>query len=194
MKLKSLSLLAVAALLFTGLSASAQVSTWTIDTNHSSVNFQVTHASVSTVRGSFSKVTGTVVYDDKDVSKSSVTATIDVTTVNTGSEPRDKHLKTPDFFNVEKFPTMTFKSTSIAKVNGKLKMTGDLTLVGVTKSVTLDVDGPAPAQKGMNGKTVSGFSASGLVKRSDFGIGAKFPSVVVGDDIKFTIDIEIDKQ
>jgi len=141
---------ALSALLLTGASALAQ-SSWTIDTNHSQVNFQIRHLGVSTVRGSLSGVTGTVVWDEKDPSKSSVEATIDAKTVSTNNEKRDAHLKSPDFFNVDKFPTLTFKSTSVTRAAGKLQVIGDLTLAGVTKSVTLDVDGPTPPQKGMGG-------------------------------------------
>jgi len=178
--------------LFAGAAAQAQTSTWTIDTLHSSVNFQIRHASVSTVRGGLSGVKGTIVLNEKDITKSTVTATIDVNTIETGEADRDKHLKTPDFFDAATYPTITFKSTAITN-NGKLQLIGDLTLHGVTKSVTLDLDGPATPQT-VRGKTVSGFSASGLIKRSDFGIGSKYPAVAVGDDVKFTIDLEIDKQ
>jgi polyisoprenoid-binding protein YceI len=184
---------ALSALLLTGVSALAQSSSWTIDKNHSQVNFAIKHMGVSTVRGSISGVTGTVVWDDKDPSKSSVEATIDATTVSTNNEARDKHLKSPDFFNVEKFPTLTFKSTSVTSASGKLQVVGDLTLAGVTKSVTLDVDGPTPPVKGQGGKMVIGFSASGTLKRSDFNFGSKFPSAALGDDVKFTIDVEADK-
>jgi polyisoprenoid-binding protein YceI len=183
-----------AGLLLTGTAALAQPSTWTIDTNHSQVDFQIRHLTVSNVRGSLSKVTGSVVWDEKDLSKASVTATIDATTVSTNNDARDKHLKTADFFNVEKFPTMTFKSTSVTRVNGKLKVIGDLTLTGVTKSVTLDVDGPTAPVKGMRGGLVTGFSASGTLKRSDFGFGSKYPEAILGDEVKFTIDLEADQQ
>jgi len=152
---------ALSALLLTGVSALAQSSTWTIDPNHSQVNFGIKHLQVSTVRGSISGVTGNVIWDEKNPSKSSVEATINTTTVTTNNEKRDAHLKSPDFFNVEKFPTMTFKSTAVTSANGKLQVVGDLTLTGVTKSVTLDVDGPTPPQKGMGGKLVTGFSATG---------------------------------
>jgi len=171
----------------------AQVSNWKIDPNHSSVNFQIRHLGVSNVHGAFSKVSGDVVWNEKDPSKSSVVANIDTTTVNTDNEKRDGHLKSPDFFDVANFPTMTFKSTSVKSVNGKLQLIGDLTLHGQTKSVTLDVDGPVPPQTN-NGKTVSGFSATGLIKRSDFNFGPKFAPPTVGDEIKFTIDLEVDKQ
>ena len=184
---------ALSALLLTGVSAFAQSSSWTIDKNHSQVNFGISHMTVSTVRGSISGVTGTVVWDDKDPTKSSVEATIDTTTVTTNNEARDKHLKSPDFFNVEKYPTMTFKSTSVTGASGNLKVTGDLTLNGVTKSVTLDVDGPTAPVKGMGGKMVTGFSATGKLKRSDFNFGSEKFSAVIGDEVKFTIDVEAGK-
>ena len=175
-------------------SASAQTSTWTIDPAHSSINFEVRHMGVSNIHGAIGGVKGTVLYDEKDITKSSVQSTADTTTVATGVEARDKHLKSPDFFDVEKFPALAFKSTSVSNAGGKLTLTGDLTLNGVTKSVTLDVDGPAPPQTGKDGKTRSGFSASGKLKRSDFNFGSKFGSAMVGDDVKFSIDLEIDKQ
>jgi len=184
---------ALSALLLTGVSAFAQSSSWTIDKNHSQVNFAITHMGVSTVRGSISGVTGTVVWDDKDPSKSSVEATMDATTVSTNNPNRDKDLKSANFFNVEKFPTLTFKSTSVASSGGKLQVVGDLTLAGVTKSVTLTVDGPTAPQKGMGGKMVIGFSATGKLKRSEFNFASKYASPVLGDDVQFTIDVEADK-
>jgi polyisoprenoid-binding protein YceI len=181
---------ALSALLLTGVSAFAQSSSWTIDKNHTQVNFAITHMGVSTVRGSISGVTGTIVWDDKDPSKSSVEATMDASTVSTNNENRDKDLKSANFFNVEKFPTLTFKSTSVTGTAGNLKVVGDLTLAGVTKSVTLTVDGPTAPQKGMGGKTVIGLSATGTVKRNDFNFASKYSSLVLGDDVKFTIDVE----
>lgn len=183
----------LAALLFTGVSAFAQTSTWTIDKNHAETNFKIRHMGVSTVRGSISGVTGTVVWDEKDPAKSSVDATIDATTVSTNNGMRDKDLRSANFFNVEKFPTITFKSTSVARVDGKLQLTGDLTLAGVTKSVTLDVDGPTSPIKGMGGKMVIGFSATGTLKRSDFNFGSKYGSAMLGNDVPFTIDVEADQ-
>jgi polyisoprenoid-binding protein YceI len=185
--------LAAVAVLLSGTAALAQSSTWTIDKNHTQVDFQIRHAAVSNVHGSLSNVTGTVVWDEKDLSKASVSAVIDATTVSTNNEARDKHLKSPDFFNVEKFPTLTFKSTSVTRANGKLQVIGDLTLAGVTKSVTLDVDGPTAPVKGMHGGLVTGFSASGLIKRSDFNFGQKYTAPILGDEVKFTLDLEADQ-
>lgn len=184
---------ALSALLFTGASALAQSSSWTIDTNHAQTNFQIRHMGVSTVRGSISGIKGTIVWDQKDPSKSSVEATIDTNTVNTNNMARDKDLKSANYFNVEKYPTMTFKSTSVSRANGKLQVVGDLTLAGVTKSVTLDVDGPTAPQKGMGGKMVIGLSATGMVKRSDFNFAPKMPSVALGDEVQITIDVEADQ-
>jgi polyisoprenoid-binding protein YceI len=184
---------ALSALLFTGAGALAQSSSWTIDTNHAQTNFQIRHMGVSTVRGSISGVTGTIVWDPKDPSKSSVEATIDTNTVNTNNPTRDKDLKSANYFNVEKYPTMTFKSTSVKQVNGKLQVTGDLTLAGVTKSVTLDVDGPTAPQKGMGGKMAIGLSATGMVKRSDFNFAPKTPTMALGDEVRITIDAEADQ-
>jgi polyisoprenoid-binding protein YceI len=186
---------AFSALLLAGVTASAyaQPSTWTIDKNHSQVNFQVRHMGVSNVRGSISGVTGTVVWDDKDPSKSSVEATIDANTVTTNNDARDKHLKSADFFDVAKNPTLTFKSTSVTSASGKLQVIGDLTLAGVTKSVTLDVDGPTAPIKGQGGKLVTGFSATGTLKRSDFNFGNPKFNSMLSDDVKFTIDVEAGK-
>jgi polyisoprenoid-binding protein YceI len=184
---------ALSALLLTGVSAFAQSTTWTIDPNHSQSNFQIRHMGVSNVRGTISGVNGTVIWDEKNPSKSSVEATITTSTVTTSNEKRDAHLKSPDFFNVEKFPTITFKSTSVTRTGGKLQVIGDLTLTGVTKSVTLDVDGPSAPQPGQGGKLVTGFSATGSLKRTDFNFGSKFGSPILGDEVQFTLDVEADK-
>jgi polyisoprenoid-binding protein YceI len=181
--------------LFTVTVAAAQSSTWTIDKSHSQANFQIRHLAVSNVRGSISGVTGTIIWDEKDISKSSVTAILDANTVNTSTEARDTHLKGADFFNVEKFPTIPFKSTSVTGTPGKLKIVGDLTLAGVTKSVVLDVDGPSVPVKGPGGKMVTGFSATGLIKRSDFNFATAYAgSAALGDEVKFTLDLEAAKQ
>ena len=186
--------LLVAASLITAV-ASAQTSTWKIDPVHSGVQFRILHLGVSHVSGKFSKVTGVVKLDEKDLTHSSVNAAIDVSTVDTSEPKRDDHLKSPEFFNLAQFPTIDFKSTSLTKVDGKLQLKGDLTLAGVTKPVTLALDGPAAPQKGMDGKTiVSGFSATGTLSRKEFNFGQKYTAPVLGDDVTFTIDIEMDKE
>jgi polyisoprenoid-binding protein YceI len=194
MRNKFLLALTLSALSLAGVSARAQTSSWTIDPAHSSAGFEIRHLSVSNVRGSIGGVKGTVTLNEKDLTKSSVEATLDATTVSTGNEKRDTDLKSPRFFDVAKNPQITFKSTSLAKAGDKLQLTGDLTLGGVTKSVTLDVDGPAPPQTDKSGKVRSGFSATGMLKRSEFNFAPTFASPVLGDQVKFTIDVEIDKQ
>jgi len=175
--------------------ASAQTSTWKIDPVHSGIEFKVRHLGVSNVHGTFTHPTGIVHLDEKDIVKSSVEATIDATTVTTNETARDNHLKSDAFFNIAKYPTIAFKSTSLSKAGGKLTLTGDLTLTGVTKSVTLALDGPAPPQTdAKSGMTRSGFSATGTLHRSDFNFGPGFPPAAIGNDVEFTIDIEMDKQ
>lgn len=193
--MRNRSLMAIALALATmSAGAQAQTSTWSIDPAHSSINFEVRHMGVSNVHGSINSLKGTVVYNEQDITKSSVQATADTSTVNTNVDKRDQDLKSPKFFDVAQFPQLSFKSTSVSKSDGKLALTGDLTMHGVTKTVTLDLDGPAPPQTDKNGKTRSGFSASGVLKRTDFGVGAGYPTAVVGEDVKFSIDVEIDKQ
>lgn len=184
-----------ATLLFTGTAAFAQSSTWVLDPAHSHADFQVRHMGISNVRGSITGIAGSFVWDDKDVTKCSVNVTLDANTINTNTARRDTDLKSPNFFNVEKYPTITFKSTSVTRSAEGLKVTGDLTLAGVTKSITLDVDGPTAPQPGRNGKMITGLSATGSLKRSAFDFGQKSPaSAAIGDDIKFTIDAEAAKQ
>jgi polyisoprenoid-binding protein YceI len=194
MKMKSdlLLALALAGTMLAG-HAQAQTSMWEIDPAHSSVNFEILHMGVSHVHGSFGNVKGTVSLNDKDIAKSTVMAVIDTTTVSTGVAARDTHLKSADFFEIDKFPTMSFKSTAVTKSGDKLQLVGDLTIHGVTKTVSLDLDGPTPPQVNQ-GKTISGFSASGKISRKDFNFGQKYGSPVLGDDVKFTVDVEIDKK
>jgi polyisoprenoid-binding protein YceI len=175
--------------------AMAQYSTWASDPAHSEVDFSIRHGGVSNVHGRFGKVAATLVYNEADVTKSTVTATIDVSTVDTGESPRDTHLKTDAFFDVAQFPAATFTSTSVAKNGNKLSVAGNLTLHGVTKPVVLDVEGPStPAEGMMDHKTHSGFSATTTISRTAYGIGATFPSALVGDEVKLTIELEIIKQ
>lgn len=175
--------------------AMAQYSTWASDPAHSEVDFSIKHGGVSNVHGRFGGVVATLVYNEADVTKSTVNATIDVASVDTGEAPRDTHLKTDAFFDVAKFPTATFTSTSVTRNGNKLTVSGNFTLHGVTKPITLDVEGPAtPQVNGMDHKPHSGFSASTTISRSAYGIGTAFPSVLVGDEVKLTIEIEIVKQ
>lgn len=194
MRSKFLLAVAIAGLTLAGTALQAQTSTWSIDPAHSGVQFEVRHMGVSNVRGMINSVKGTILLNDADIAKSSVNATIETSTVWTGTAARDKDLKSPNFFDVEKYPQITFKSTSLTRSDGKLKLTGDLTLTGVTKSVTFDLDGPSAPETGKDGKVRSGFSAAGILKRSDFNFGSKYPSAIIGNDVKFTIDVEIDKQ
>lgn len=194
MRNRSLMVLALGLASLAGVGAQAQTSTWSIDPAHSSINFEVRHMSVSNVHGSINGVKGTVNFDEKDITKSSVQATADIATVNTNQEKRDQDLKSPKYFDATQYPQLSFKSTSLSNAGGKLTLNGELTLHGVTKPVTLELDGPAPPQTDKNGKTRSGFSASGKLMRTDFGVGAGVPSAVIGDEIRFSIDVEIDKQ
>lgn len=193
MTFRKISAVAAMAVSMLGVSALAQTSTWTIDPAHSSAQFSIRHMGVSKVHGSITGIKGTVIYDAKDASKSKVEATLDTNTVNTGVDARDKHLKSADFFDAEKNPTITFKSTGVKSVGGKLQLIGDLTLAGVTKSITLNLEGPA-APITQKDKTISGFSATGTIKRSDFNFGSKFGAAMLGDDVDIEIDIEVDKK
>jgi polyisoprenoid-binding protein YceI len=189
----------LAALLALGSAAAqAQSTTYKIDKMHSAADFSIRHMGISNVHGHFGNISGSVVYDDKDVSKSMVDATIDVTTVDTGVAPRDGHLKSPDFFDVAKFPTMTFKSSSVSKTSDGFDVKGDLTLHGVTKPVTLHVTA-SKEQTGMDGKSLDrGFDATITINRQDFGLvwkgpAAKTGDAVLGDDVKIEISIEGDR-
>jgi polyisoprenoid-binding protein YceI len=175
--------------------AMAQYSTWASDPAHSEVDFSIRHGGVSNVHGRFGSVAATLVYNEADVTKSTITATIDVSTVDTGVSNRDTDLKTDNFLDVGKFPTATFTSTNVAKNGSKLTVAGNFTLHGVTKPVVLDVEGPStPVENGMDHKTHSGFSATTTISRTAYGIGTAFPSALVGDDVKLTIELEIVKQ
>jgi len=185
--------LAASTLLVTGIAA-AQTSTWTIDPAHSQSNFEIRHLGVSNVRGSISKIAGKVEWDEKNPSKSSVVADLDATTINTTMDARDTHLKSPDFFNVAQYPTIHFQSTKVTGAAGHIKVEGNLTLAGVTKPVILDVDGPVPPQKNQKGNLISGFEATTVIKRADFNFVPKFAPPMLGDEVKITIDVEMDKQ
>jgi polyisoprenoid-binding protein YceI len=180
------------------LSAAAQTSTWTIDPNHSTAQFTVRHLGISNVSGDFTKVSGTVVLNDKDITQSQVNATIDVNSVDTRVADRDKDLRSPNFFDAEKYPTIEFKSKRIVNDGGKLQLVGDLTLHGTTREVTLDVDGPTPELSDPWGNLRRGFSAATTINRKDFGVvwnnTLKTGEAVVGDNVKIQIDVELVKK
>lgn len=178
--------------------AAAETSNWTIDPAHTNSQFSVKHLVISTVRGQFGKTTGALRLDEKDLTKSAVEATIDVTTIDTRVADRDTHLKSPDFFDAAKYPTMTFKSTKVEKAgDDKLKVTGDLTLKGTTKPVVLDVSYSPTAITGMKGESRRGFSATTKISRKDFGLNwSKVVEAgpVVGDEVTIVIDAETIKE
>jgi polyisoprenoid-binding protein YceI len=181
------------------LPAAAANSNWQIDPQHSSAQFSVRHLAISTVRGAFSKVTGTVALDDQDITKSTVDVTIDVTTVDTREPDRDKDLRSDRFFDVAHYPSMTFKSKKVEQVTpGKLKITGDLTIRGTTKEVVLDVEGPTAPIKDPWGNQRTAATATTKVNRQDFGVkwNATLDNggVVVSDDVSITIDVELVKK
>ncbi|MGD0986990.1 MAG: YceI family protein [Candidatus Sulfotelmatobacter sp.] len=178
----------VVALLLT-ITASAQ-ETWTLDPPHSSAQFSVRHLGVSTVRGAFTKVSGTVKYDANNLAKSSIQTTIDAASVDTRVDMRDNDLRSANFLDVQKYPAITFASKKIEAAGaGKLKATGDLTIHGVTKEVVLDVDGPSEAMKDPWGNMRMGASATTKINRNDFGVSGR-PGMV-GDEITITLDIEM---
>lgn len=165
---------------------------YTIDAVHSQVGFKIRHL-VAKSSGRFTKFTGAIKVDSKDISKSSVEVIIDATSINTDNESRDKHLRSADFFDVEKFPTVTFRSTSVKEVEkGKLQITGDLTMHGVTKSITFPITN-AGTRPGMKPGSVAAGFIDGTVKlnRNDFGIKT-YPGVL-GDDVDISLDIEAGK-
>jgi polyisoprenoid-binding protein YceI len=185
---------AVAALL--SLPAVAGTSTYKIDPAHSSAQFAVTHLMISTVRGEFHGVNGVVVVDDGDISKSSVDVTIDATSVDTREPDRNKHLKSADFFDVANHPTITFKSTKVESAGaGKLKVTGDLTIRGVTKTAVLEVTAPKPTIKDPWGLQRTAVSGSTKINRQDFGVAwnksLDSGGVVVSDNVDITLDVEM---
>lgn len=174
--------------------AMAQTATWKVDPAHSEVDFSIKHLAISNVHGRFGKIDATIVYDDKDITKSSVNATIDVTGLDTGVAPRDNDLKSNSYFDVEQYATATFTSTSVAKGGSGLLINGNLTLHGITKPVVLDVSGPTGPIPGMDKKPHVGFEATTTIHRLDFGIGAKVPDTILSDEVKLTIELDAAKQ
>ncbi len=179
-------------------SALAQAANWNLDPNHSTAQFTVRHLGISNVTGSFTKVTGSVVLNEKDITQSQVSASIDVNSVDTRVEARDKDLKSPNFFDVEKYPTIEFKSKRMVSNGGKLQVIGDLTIHGTTREVTLDVDGPTPEMTDPGGNWRRGISATAAINRRDFNLVYNkllgTGEAVVGDNVKIQIDAEMVKK
>jgi len=179
--------------------AFASAANYDIDPAHTRVEFAVKHMMVATVRGDFTKVSGTVTLDDKDPHKSSVHATIDAASITTGVDKRDAHLRSPDFFDVAKFPTLTFASTSFTRVaDGKYKVSGELTMHGVTKPIVLEVDAPATEVKDMMGTWKRGATATTTLNRKDFGLNwnkaLESGGVLVSDTVNVTIELELNRK
>jgi polyisoprenoid-binding protein YceI len=172
--------------------------TYKIDPAHSSASFVIRHLMITNVRGSFSNVQGSVVWDAENPAASSIDAVVDATTLNTQEPNRDTHVKSADFLDVVQFPTFTFKSTKVeAAGEGEAKVTGDLTIHGVTKPVVLNVEGPTAESKDPWGNVRIGASATTKIKRSEFGIVWNAPletgGIMLGDDLKIEIDLSLIK-
>jgi polyisoprenoid-binding protein YceI len=183
----------LAGILMLGMTAYAQ-NTYSIDPAHSAADFKVKHMMISNVQGEFSNVKGLIIYDPAHLEAAKVDATVDVTTLNTRDADRDKHLKSPDFFDAAKFPSMTFQSTKFVQANGKTQVQGNLTLHGVTKPVVLDLDGPSPEVKDPWGNFRRGVTATTTLRRQDFGLvwnkNLDGGGVLIGDDVTVTLNIE----
>ena len=168
--------------------------TWNIDTSHSSIHFSVRHMMIAKVRGAFNAWSGSIAFDDANVSASKIQGEIDVASIDTAEPKRDGHLKSPDFFDIEKFPHLGFKSTSVEKKGETLAVHGDLTLHGVTKPVTLGVEFHGRAKHPMNGSERAGFSAHTHINRKDFGLGwnavLEAGGVAVSEKVEIAIEIQ----
>ena len=180
----------------TGTSQAPSPTQWQIDPAHSAAHFSVRHLMISNVRGEFGKVSGNVVLDPSDLTKSTVEVSVDATTINTREPQRDEHLRSADFFDVANHPAITFRSKQITAAGaGRFKVTGDLTIRGVTRTVTFDVDGPTPPVKDPWGNVRAGVSATAKINRKDFGLVwnalTEAGGVVVGDEVSITFEAEL---
>ena len=194
--LRTTAFLAVA--IATALPLCAEPVSWRIDPLHSSAQFSVKHMMISTVRGQFGGVKGTVLYDEKKPDATTVSATIDCTTINTGEPKRDADLKSAEFFDVKTYPVMKFKSTKVEPFSpGKMKITGDLTINAITRQVVLDAEGPTPPIRDTQGREKVGVSAITKISRKQFGIKynplLEAGGVTVSDEVAITLDIELIK-
>jgi polyisoprenoid-binding protein YceI len=196
MKLSPLFAMAASGAAFSSLPAVAEAAKYAIDADHSTAQFAVKHMMVSTVRGEFRKLAGTVEIDDRNLAHSSVEASIDAATIDTGVDKRDEHLRSADFFDVAKFPKITFKSTEVKKAGrDQYKVAGDLTLHGVTKRVVLDVEAPATEIKDPYGNVKRGAVATTTLNRKDFGlnwnVALEAGGVLVSEAVKITLDLQL---
>jgi polyisoprenoid-binding protein YceI len=174
------------------------VSTWNIDHVHSVAEFKVKHMMISNVKGQFTGISGVLKLDEGDITRSSIEATIDAASINTGDAQRDGHLKSADFFNVETFPTLGFKSTHVTRnADGDLTIDGDLTMHGVTRKTTFSVEGPSAPAKDPWGNTRIGLSATTKINRKDFGLTwnstLETGGVLVGEEVTITLDVQFVK-
>lgn len=167
---------------------------YVIDGAHSSVTFSVRHMMVTNVRGQFAGLKGTISYDPKNIAASKVDASVEAGSVNTGIVKRDDHLRSADFFDIAKFPTLSFKSTKWSREGGRIKVTGDLTMHGITKSVVFDIEGPAPEVKSPDGGFRTGATVTGKINRQDFGLKwnrvMEGGGLTVSEEVSITLDIE----
>jgi len=178
--------------------AASAITTWNIDPVHSVAEFKVKHMMISNVKGQFTGISGVLKLDEGDITKSSVEATIDAASINTRDVQRDGHLKSADFFDVEKFPTLAFKSTHVARTaESELTIDGELSIHGATRKVTFAVEGPSAPAKDPWGNTRIGLSATTKINRKDFGLVWNSPletgGVLLGDEITITLDVQFVK-
>lgn len=186
----------ITALVLFAVPALSHAATWQVDPEHSSVQFKVRHLMVSNVKGEFTRFNGVVAIDDQDISRSHVNVNIETASIDTRVAKRDEHLRSADFFDVTKYPAMTFVSKKVAKAGkGNLKVTGDLTIHGVTREVILDVEGPTADVKDPWGNIRRGATATTQINRKDFGLtwnkALETGGVVVGDDVTITLEVEM---
>jgi polyisoprenoid-binding protein YceI len=180
----------LAAVMLSVLAASAQT-TWKNDPQHSRLGFVVKHLMISEIDGRFADFNATVTTSKSDYSDAKITLTAKVASINTDVEPRDAHLKTADFFDAEKYPTLTFKSTKLVKVSPKKGYVyGDLTFHGITKQIKLDVTFFGKVINPMNKHTTAGFQVNGVLKRTDYDLGPKFPEALISNEIKIVANVE----
>lgn len=184
--------LIVTALAVVLLSAFTTKGIWTSDVPHSEFGFSIVHMGISDVTGTFNDFTATVTSNKEDFSDAVVEATIQTASIDTRVSMRDDHLKSADFFDVEKYPEITFKSTGIQKVSeDTYKLTGDVTAMGITKEITMDLFYRGSVINPQNQKTSAGFKMTGTLKRSEFGIGTGFPEPMLSDEVKISINAEV---